>query len=138
MIARSGFTIVELLAAMIILSIGMLSLAGVMGASNVRQAQARSRTDMVLLADAKLEALRAAAASVSADTVQLALGGSETTDVANHFDRSASARGRVYIRRWAVTAGPAGSRIVMIRVVPERAVRIELGELRISSILLLN
>lgn len=135
---RKGFTIIELLVALVIFTIGILSLAGVMGSSNARQALARSRSDMVLLADAKLEELRAAAASSSADTIQLAIGGSETTDVVNHVDRGISARGRIYIRRWSVSAGPAGSRTVTIRVVPERTVKMELGELSISSIILLN
>lgn len=115
-----GFTIIELIIALVILTVALIGMAGVIGSIGLLQTQALSRRVMTELADSKLEEMRASAIRASPDTIQLALGGSLTTLQANHADSVQSARGQWFYRRWQVTAGPAGAREVTLRVQPKR------------------
>jgi prepilin-type N-terminal cleavage/methylation domain-containing protein len=115
----AGFTIVELLIALVVLAVGLLAVASGMASVSRRQELATSRAEMLHLADAKFEQLRAAAMSRTADTVQLGIGGSTTSPQPAHAD-TAMGRGRSYVRLWGVTAGPSGSRRVTLRVRPMR------------------
>jgi prepilin-type N-terminal cleavage/methylation domain-containing protein len=116
---RAGFTLIELMMAIVVLTVGLLGLATVMASVTYRQQIGVNRADMLDMANAKLEQLRAAATSRAADTMQLTLGGSLTAAVANHADAVTSPRGRVFLRRWVVTAGPSGVRTVVLRVLPQ-------------------
>ena len=109
---ESGFTLPELLIALTILTVGLLGLASVMAGVTRYQELATNRNDMTLLADSKLERLRAAATTRTTDTLELALG--------QHVDTVTSARGRRFVRLWHVTAGPTGggSRSVTLRIRP--------------------
>ena len=115
---RSGFTLVELLVAMSLLSVGILGLASSMVAVTRYQTLATNRTEMILVADSKFEELRAAAAARTADTVQLVVGGSMTTPTAPYADTVTSGRGIAFEVLWQVAAGPAGSRAVQLRTRP--------------------
>jgi prepilin-type N-terminal cleavage/methylation domain-containing protein len=117
---RRGFSLPELMIAIMVLSIGVLALSGSMLAMMRYQELASNRAEMVSMGDSKLEDLRGAGVSQSADTVQLAVGGSLTSSTALHCDTLTSARGRVYYRRWVVVAGPvASTRDVQLRVSPQ-------------------
>lgn len=117
---RRGFSLPELMLAIVVLAIGVLALAGTMLALMRYQELASNRAEMVSFGDSKLEDLRGAGVSQSADTVQLAVGGSLTSAAALHCDTLTSARGRVYYRLWQVAAGPVPStRDVQLRVVPQ-------------------
>lgn len=115
---RGGFSIPELLIAIVILTVGLLGLAAAMVSMMRYQDLASNRAEMAALGDSKLEQLRGAGSTRSSDTLQLAVGGSLTTSVALHADTLTTLRGRVYFRRWLVAAGPAGSRDVELRVAP--------------------
>ena len=114
-----GFTLVELLVATLIIVVGVLGLAGAMLSVSTRQALATSRMEIIALGESKLEELRADAMIMVADTSQLTIGGSITSSVANHADTIAGPTGRLYIRRWRIDAGPAGTRQAALRVIPE-------------------
>lgn len=102
-----------------ILTVGLLGLAGTMASMMRYQDLASNRAEMAGLGDSKLEQLRGAGSTRSTDTLQLAVGGSLTSSVAAHADTVTTLRGRVYFRRWLVAAGPAGSRDVQMRVAPQ-------------------
>jgi hypothetical protein len=74
--------------------------------------------DMTALGDHKIEQLRVAATYMTADTMQLVVGGSLTAPAAQHVDTLVE-RGRTFIRLWQVQAGPGGARQVTIRVRPQ-------------------
>jgi Tfp pilus assembly protein PilV len=116
--AENGFTLIELMLAIIVVVVGILGMASTMASMTRYQDLSASRTDMGALADNKFEQLRAAAQTRSADTVQLIVGGSLTVDVVNHND-AVTERGRTYTRRWLVTAGVGGSRNVALRITPQ-------------------
>lgn len=114
---HSGFTLIELMISVVILVVGLLGLASAMASMTRHSDLTAARTEMGLLAEAKLEQLRLTAQARMADTVQIMLGGSLTAALANHAD-SVQGRGRRYVRRWLVTAGPASTRLVTLRILP--------------------
>ena len=119
-VRRRGFTLPELMLSVVVLSIGILAMVASMAAMMRLQRLALNRADMVSLADSKLDDLRGAATSQSADTVQLALGGSTVTSMALHADTIVGSSGRTFYRRWAVSAGPfASTRNVQLRISPD-------------------
>ena len=115
---EQGFTLIELMVATLLIVVGVLGLAGAMVSVSMRQTLATSRMEIVALGESKLEELRADAMIMSADTAQVAIGGSTTASVTNHADTIPGPSGRQYIRRWRVDAGPAGTRQATLRVIP--------------------
>lgn len=113
-----GFSLAELAVAILILTVALVGMAGLMASSSTLQNRTTSRIEMSELAMSRLEELRAAASSATADTVELALGGSLTASQANHADTVTTAKGRQYVRRWLVEAGPAQARQVTLRILP--------------------
>jgi prepilin-type N-terminal cleavage/methylation domain-containing protein len=114
---ESGFTLIELMLSVLILVFGLLGLASAMGSMTRHHDLTGTRTEMGLLAEAKLEQLRGAATARTIDTVQLLVGGSVTVSLPLHAD-TVQGRGRRYVRRWAVTPGPASTRVVNLRILP--------------------
>lgn len=114
-----GFTLVELVVAMVIITIGLLGMASSMATMTRWQVLSASRAEMSLLADGKLEQLRAASATRSLDTVQLAVGGSVDYPTAPHTANVVGSGGRQYVLLWSVVAGPGPTRNVQLRVRPE-------------------
>ena len=110
-----GFSLVELMFALVILSVGVLGMASLMVAATRSEMRSTARGELTELVQNKIEMLRAAAAAGNADTVQLNVGGTLGTAVANHVDTTASGTGRWYIRTWVVAAGPAGTRTLTVR-----------------------
>jgi Tfp pilus assembly protein PilV len=114
---EAGFTLVELMLAVVMLVIGLVGVASTMSSMIRYQDLSAARTDMSTLADNKIEQLRAAAATRSTDTLQLAVGGSLTVPTAQHVD-TVTERGRAYVRLWVVAAGLGGTRDLTLRIRP--------------------
>ena len=114
---ESGFTLIELMIAIIVLVVGVLGLASTMASMTRYQDLSAAHADMTALADNRIEMLRVAATYRTADTMQLAVGGSLTVPTAP-YTATVVERGRTYILTWAVTAGPGGTRNVTVRVQP--------------------
>ena len=132
---QRGFTVVELLIAMLMLSVAMIPMAGVMSQTRRMQGLAFSRAEITAVAESKLEELRASAARAATAPASLTTGGSLIADNANKFDETTSASGRHYQRRWQVVAAPAGSVQVTVRVLPAQSSRHELSQLDFSTII---
>jgi prepilin-type N-terminal cleavage/methylation domain-containing protein len=115
--AESGFTLVEMMLAIIVLTVGLLGLASTMASMTRYQDLAAVHADMTALGDHKIEQLRVAATYMTADTMQLVVGGSVTVPTALHVDTLVE-RGRTFIRLWEVQNGPGGTRQVTLRVQP--------------------
>lgn len=101
---------------MVVLTIGLVSLAELMAVSLRLQQLGRNETAAVRIAQDKLDWLETAN-FVTEASIQLAPGGSLTADVANYNDTLVPG----YRRRWLVVAGPDGDpdlRQVTIRVLP--------------------
>jgi type IV pilus assembly protein PilV len=117
--SEAGFTLIELMIAIVVVVIGVLGMSSVTATSIRHQDLNAARTDMAALADNKFEELRGFAGAVqrTADTMQLVPGGSLTVATPNYND-AVTERGRTYTRLWVVTTGVAGTRNVTIRISP--------------------
>jgi Tfp pilus assembly protein PilV len=135
---REGFSLVETVVAMLVGTIALVALAGVMVSTSQVQALSLSRMELTAIGETKLDELRAHSAFRSADTVQLAIGGSLTSNVANHAGQITSARGRVYNVRWTVAAGLNGTRDVVLRVSPASERRNEVPYVDLRTLMLLE
>lgn len=121
--SEEGFTLVELMIAIIVITIGVIGIASTTATMIRFQDVSAARTDMAALADNKFEQLRgfaSARALVLADTSQLTPGGSLTVATAGYND-VVTERGRTYTRLWLVTIGVGTTRNVTLRITPQLA-----------------
>jgi prepilin-type N-terminal cleavage/methylation domain-containing protein len=114
---EDGFTLIELMLAIIVVVVGLLGIASTMASMTRYQDLSAARTDMTALADNRLEQLRAAAATRTVDTLRLEIGGSLTVATAPFTD-TVTERGRTYVLLWLVAAGVGGTRDVTLRIQP--------------------
>ena len=124
--ARPGFGLIELMVAIIVLSVGMLGLASLMASALRRDRLTTSRSEVVSVAEAKFEELRSYSALHSSDALRarLNVGGSLTANTTNYTDSLTALNGRDYYRRWTVANGTAvGTRRVTLRVTPKTPLR---------------
>lgn len=135
---RDGFSLVETVVAMLVGTIALIALAGVMVSTSQVQALSLSRMELTSIGETKLDELRAHSALRSPDTVQLAIGGSLTSNVANHAGVITSARGRQYNLRWTVAAGLNGTRDVTLRVSPVSSRRNEVAYVDLRTLMLME
>jgi prepilin-type N-terminal cleavage/methylation domain-containing protein len=109
-----GFTLVETVVAVFILTVALVALAELLAVSVRMHQIGRDSADAARLAQSKVEELM----KMNFATNQaIAVGGSLDANTANHFDVPANSG---YTRRWSVAAGPTGNtRVVTVRVVPD-------------------
>ena len=112
---NGGFSLVELVFAIVILSVGVSGMASLMVAVARSEMRTTARVELTDVVQNKIEELRAVAAAGTADTVELNVGGTLGTPTANHVDTTTSSAGRWYVRTWTVAAGPGGSRTLTVR-----------------------
>ena len=115
-----GFTLVEALVAMVICTIGLVSMAELMAVTLRLQQLGRNSTAAVRLAQDKVDELMALDFPGAAG---IQCGGSLTAPVLNYNDDALDFNGNSqgYERRWIVSAGPDGDlrlRTVTVRVIP--------------------
>ncbi len=114
--SERGSTIIEVIVALVVLSLGVLPLIALMGQGYRFQGHARFDVQIATLAEAKLEELIAVAGTESSDTVALNPGGSLEFDAPDHWDTVVLDVGS-FTRRWEVQTGPAAVRDVTVRVI---------------------
>jgi prepilin-type N-terminal cleavage/methylation domain-containing protein len=132
-----GMTLVEVIVAIVVMSVGMLAVAGsLVGASGLRRLSG-SRLELANQAEAKVEELQKIALSwANADSLQLSVGGSLTTAVANHADTTVSPYGGTLLRYWTVAPAAAGTWDVTVRVRPSAAINSHMNRFDVSTRLL--
>lgn len=107
-----GFTLIEVLIAMVILTIAMVSMAELMAITVRMQMMGRNETAAIRLAQSKVDELVA----VNFTNATVAVGGSLTTNVATYNDSPADG----FARRWSIAAiaGETRVRTLTVRVTP--------------------
>ena len=111
--AESGFSLIEVMVAMVIFLVASVSLAQLLAMTTRMQLQAQNTTEATRLAETKLGELRTLDFA-NDPSIQLTTPAVLDTDVANYFDAPASG----VTRRWSVVAGPtATTRTVTVRVI---------------------
>ena len=114
---HAGFSMVELIVALTIFSFGVLAVVALLGAGYRYEGRAHLDTQMTVIAEMKIEELRAVAGTKLADTVALVPGGGLDSDVAGYWE-SVLLDGRDFTVRWQVVTGPAGTRQLTVRAIP--------------------
>ncbi|MBI4888899.1 MAG: prepilin-type N-terminal cleavage/methylation domain-containing protein [Acidobacteria bacterium] len=116
----SGFTLVEVMICTLILTVGMLAIAGLLGVTTRMEIGAREAARSARLAQEKIDELMRADFDTNAT---VAVGGSLTSDAANHYEASPDGLDGITIR-WLVQSDaglPDETRILTVRVVNLRA-----------------
>ncbi len=103
--SQRGMSLIEVLIAMVVTVVGILAVANLIVYGIGLQVQARDATSANALAKSKIEEL-----SISLPTV----GGNLDDNVTSYSDTPTG-----FTRRWVVTAGPAGTLEVTVRVIAE-------------------
>ena len=124
-----GFTLVEAIIAMMICTVGLVSLAGLMAVTLRMQQLGRNSTSAARIALDKVDDLTSKGFA-SAD-LEISCGGSLDSDEANHFEAAVDDNNTPadatddtslgYNVRWEVSDGPDGDlnlRTVTVRVIP--------------------
>jgi type II secretory pathway pseudopilin PulG len=114
-----GFTVIEALFAIVIMTIALVSLAELMAITLRLQMLGRNQTAAARLAQDKIDELMTQNFNTA---LTVAIGGSLTDSLPNHFDEP---EGGLYVRRWTLEPGPVDPpvpansvRILTIRVEP--------------------
>jgi prepilin-type N-terminal cleavage/methylation domain-containing protein len=138
--ARAGFTLVELIMAIMLLTIGMIAMAGVLSSSSRLQKISQSRGEMTTLAEAKLEELRSYGSSAPGAAIRanLAVGGSRTSSVTGYSDVVTGVSGQTFRRRWEIVNGIAGTRELRLRVEPVTLSRGQIARLDFTTLVYLR
>jgi len=129
-----GFTLIEIIVAMMILSVAVLGMASVLAGTSRRHEQSVSHGELTAAAESKLEELRSASAAGIPD--ELAEGGSLTASEESHSDSLPTAHARWILRRWTVEPGPANTLAVTVRVRPANVARNDHDALDLSTLVL--
>jgi Tfp pilus assembly protein PilV len=134
---RAGWSLVESMVGMLVGTVALIALAGVMMSTSHLQSLSLSRQELASVAESKLDQLRAHAALLTSDTVKLVVGGSLASNVANHYEQVATARGRTYTVRWLVASGLNGTRNVTVRATPASPRRNEVPYMDMNTLIVL-
>jgi len=107
-----GFTLIEVLIAMVIMTIALVAMAELMAITLRIQMLGRNETASVRLVQSKIDQLVA----VNFTNASVAIGGSLTSDVANYNDTPTAG----YKRRWqiAAIAGETRVRTLTVTIIP--------------------
>ncbi len=108
---ESGFTLVEVLMALVVTTVGTLSVAALMAYGTRLQSTSRDTTTAAAVAREQMERLR----MLPPLSPSRALGGSLTADVTNYSATVTTPQARFRVR-WVVTAGPAATKEVNLVV----------------------
>jgi len=118
--ARRGFSLVELLLAMIVLAIAVVGTGAAISSTSKLQRYSSRRAEMSLLASAKLEEFRTLVEANDAATILNLKApptkGSLTANVASYNQTVTSPNGTQFLLRWNAVAGPALTELVTVRV----------------------
>jgi prepilin-type N-terminal cleavage/methylation domain-containing protein len=121
---ETGFTLIEMSIAMAVLLIGVVSIAGISGYISRANTVSNVLNVLTTTAQDQIDTLRAARWTIGSEDPRLAVGGSLTSDVANHFTTLEDTAANDLIVRWQVADGPGTSgsvRTVVVKVVQVNA-----------------
>jgi uncharacterized protein (TIGR02598 family) len=125
-----GFTLVEVLIAMVILTVALVSLAQLMAITLRMQMTGRNQTAAVRMIQSKIDQI----VNVNFATTTVAdVGGSLTADVTNYFDTPTDG----FKRRWQIEAitGETKVRKLTVRIIPNINDRRTNAEVQLSTVI---
>jgi prepilin-type N-terminal cleavage/methylation domain-containing protein len=128
---EGGFTLVEVLIAMVILTIALVSMAELMAVTLRMQMLGRNETAAIRLVQSKIDEL--VAVDFDAVGTAVAIGGGLDADFANYNDDPVAG----YHRRWQIEeiAGETKVRTLTVRVIPSIADRRTNAQVQLTTII---
>ena len=116
---RRGFTVTELMMAIILLAVAVLSTATIISGTTSTQTLSAYRGEMAMLAASKLESFRIGLDASDATMIAaLQEGGSVTSNVSGYTDLVTGPSTTQFRRRWYIETAPALTSKVTMRIVP--------------------
>ncbi|MEN9791233.1 MAG: hypothetical protein RLZZ63_891 [Gemmatimonadota bacterium] len=135
--SRRGFTLIELIVALTVISVGLIATASTMGHLIRFQHSQTMRTEMTLLAKDKLDSLRFAGETGIGGGIQFGGSLDLATRVSGFSELVARPNGRSYWRLWEVTLAdvPVGTVGASVRVLPVGDMSAVPIDVRLSTLL---
>jgi prepilin-type N-terminal cleavage/methylation domain-containing protein len=133
---EGGFTLIEVLFAMVIMVVALVSMAELMAITLRMQMMGRNQTAAVRMIQAKIDDLVSLNFFAPSINPLANVGGSITADVASYFDIPAGG----YKRRWQIEAiaGQTEVRKLTVRVIPDINDRRTNADLQLSTFIRSN
>jgi prepilin-type N-terminal cleavage/methylation domain-containing protein len=131
--SERGFTLIEVLVAMVILTVALVSMAELMAITLRMQMMGRNETIAIRLVQAKIDELVALDFDDATAGPLVAVGGGLDADVATYNDDPDPD----FHRRWQITAiaGETRIRTLTVRVIPEAVDRRTNAQLELTTII---
>jgi prepilin-type N-terminal cleavage/methylation domain-containing protein len=131
--SERGFTLIETLIAMVILTVGLVSIAELMAITIRMQMMGRNETSAIRLVQSKIDELVALDFDGASANPAIAVGGDLDDDDAGYNDDPADG----FHRRWQITAitGETNIRLLTVRVIPETLDRRTNADVRLTTII---
>jgi prepilin-type N-terminal cleavage/methylation domain-containing protein len=135
-----GFTLVEVLFAMVILTVALVALAELMAITLRAQMLGRNQTAALRMVQSKIDELIAVDFD-GAEAADVAIGGSLVDDVAgyndDHVDGTSDGLESGYHRRWQISAigGETKVRLLTVKVIPDIGDRRTNSEVQLTTII---
>jgi prepilin-type N-terminal cleavage/methylation domain-containing protein len=127
--SERGFTLIEVLFAMVILTVALVSMAELMAITIRMQMMGRNETAAIRLVQSKIDELVA----VDFANATVNVGGNLDADVTNYNDNPAPG----FHRRWqiAAIAGETNVRTLTVRIIPETLDRRTNAQVQLTTII---
>lgn len=131
--SERGFTLVEVLFAMVIMTVGLVSMAELMAITLRLQMLGRNETAAIRLVQSKIDELVALDFDGAGANPAIAVGGDLEADDAGYNDDPEDG----FHRRWEITAigGETNVRTLTVRVIPLRDDRRTTADVRLTTII---
>jgi len=132
--SERGFTLIEALVATLVLTVGLVATAQLLGVSIRMHQLGRNSATATRLAQDKFEEMMKMNFSLN-PAIQVNAANTLSSNVANYFDAPANSG---YTRRWQVQAGPGANpslRVVTIRVIPQNPDMRVSGDFSVTTVL---
>jgi prepilin-type N-terminal cleavage/methylation domain-containing protein len=128
---QRGFTLIEVLIAMVIMTTALVAIAELMAITLRMQMQGRNETEAVRLVQSKVDEL-VAVDFFPVENALVTVGGSLTADQAGYNDDPADSPG--FHRRWQVESlGLPRVRKLTVKIIPERNDRRTTAEVQLTT-----
>ncbi|HWI17420.1 MAG TPA: prepilin-type N-terminal cleavage/methylation domain-containing protein [Vicinamibacterales bacterium] len=131
--SERGFTLIEVLFAMVILTVALVSMAELMAITLRMQMMGRNETAAIRMAQSKVDELVFLDFDGPSASPLILVGGGLDADVPGYNDDPAPG----YHRRWEITAiaGETDVRMLTVRIIPDVADRRTNADIRLTTII---
>jgi prepilin-type N-terminal cleavage/methylation domain-containing protein len=134
--AERGFSMIEMMVAIVVILVGLVSIVGISVYVSRANVTSNNLSVLATAAQSQIDLLRQAQWTVTTEDPTITVGGSLSSNVANHSTTLSNTPAGDLIVRWQVTQGPtADVRYVTVKVVQVNAPPTMSSGLTVTTIL---